>query len=90
MFILQTFSHHNDQQVSIKYFKFLDFWTDQSTFMKLVEQSWNTNVIDNPMWRPQSKAKMLRKNLYTWSRDVAGNVFDQVKIWEENLHYLEE
>lgn len=57
--------------------------------MQLVEQSWNTNVIGNLMWRLQSKL-MPSKNLSNWSRKVAGDVFDQVKNWEEKLHYLEE
>ncbi|XP_059306446.1 uncharacterized protein LOC132057874 [Lycium ferocissimum] len=57
---------------------------------EVLEQSWNTNVIGNPMWRLQSKLKILSKNLSTWSREVVGNVFYHVKIWEDKMLILEE
>lgn len=43
-----------------------------------------------PIWRLQSKHKMLCKNHSTWFREVVRNAFDQVMIWKEKLHYLEE
>lgn len=69
---------------------FLDFWANQSNFIQLVEQPWNTNAIGIPMWRFQYKLNMLSKNLSTWSREAVGNVFDQTKFFEEKFHYLEE
>ncbi|XP_060210726.1 uncharacterized protein LOC132637688 [Lycium barbarum] len=81
---------HNDSEGGTKYFKFLDFWADQPTFTQILQQSWNTNIIGNPMWRLQSKLKILSKNLSTWSKEVVGNVYDQVKDWEDKLHHLEE
>lgn len=82
---------HIDQKVNIKKnSSFQIFGLINLIFMQLVEQPWNTNVIGNPMWRLQSKLKILSKNLSTWSRDFFGNVFDQAKIWEEKLNYLEE
>lgn len=33
----------------IKYFKFLSFWTEQKDFQKIVKDSWDEEVIVNPM-----------------------------------------
>lgn len=74
----------------IKYFWFLDFWTDQPKFMQLVEETWNTNITGNPIWILQQKLKLLSRKLSQWSRDGIGNVFDQVHYWENKMHNLEE
>ncbi|XP_070052653.1 uncharacterized protein [Nicotiana tomentosiformis] len=38
----------NNQWEPKKYFRFLDFWTEQEDFLKVVEQAWNTigNIVD--------------------------------------------
>lgn len=43
-------SCQKDQHAGIKYFKFLDFWTDQPSFMHVMQESWNTHVQGNSMW----------------------------------------
>ncbi|XP_070048672.1 uncharacterized protein [Nicotiana tomentosiformis] len=40
-------SCHNRNNNGIKYFRFLDFWTEQPTFMNLVEEVWATNICGN-------------------------------------------
>ncbi|XP_075095058.1 uncharacterized protein LOC142173378 [Nicotiana tabacum] len=65
-------------QAGIKYFKFLDFWAEQQQFS------------GNPMWRLQQKLKLLSKELTRWSKDVVGNVYEQVNIWEAKMVNLEE
>ncbi|XP_019252901.1 PREDICTED: uncharacterized protein LOC109231716 [Nicotiana attenuata] len=81
---------YNSQHNGIKYFKFLDFWSDQPDFLQLVEEVWHTQITGNPMWKLQQKLKLLSRKLTHWSKEVIGNVFDQVNIWEAKMQELEE
>lgn len=40
----------NNQVTHIKYFKFLNYWADQPSFMNTVSNCWNNNSEGNPMW----------------------------------------
>ncbi|OIT19261.1 hypothetical protein A4A49_41856 [Nicotiana attenuata] len=73
--------YQKELQVGIKYFKFLDFWAEQPSFMNLIEEVWSTQVPGNPIWRLQQKLKLLSKELSRWSKEEIGNVFEQVNIW---------
>ncbi|XP_070022131.1 uncharacterized protein [Nicotiana sylvestris] len=57
---------YNKNNNSIKYFKFLDFWTEQPSFMNLVEDVWNSNISRNALWILQQKLKKLSKRLTQW------------------------
>ncbi|XP_075102346.1 uncharacterized protein LOC142177465 [Nicotiana tabacum] len=57
---------YNKNNNSIKYFKFLDFWTEQPSFMNLVEDVWNSNISGNALWILQQKLKKLSKRLTQW------------------------
>ncbi|XP_070054198.1 uncharacterized protein [Nicotiana tomentosiformis] len=59
-------SCHNRNNNGIKYFRFLDFWTEQPTFMNLVEEVWATSICGNALWKLQQKLKMLSKRLTQW------------------------
>nr|XP_016504508.1 PREDICTED: uncharacterized protein LOC107822473 [Nicotiana tabacum] len=48
------------------------------------------NVIGNAMWRLQCKLKTLSKNISQLSRNIIGNVKEQVSIWEAKVQALEE
>ncbi|XP_060179946.1 uncharacterized protein LOC132609802 [Lycium barbarum] len=67
-------SFHNAHRDGTKYFKFLDFWTEQPTFYQIVEDTWNTQITGKPMWILQ---------------EVIGNVYDEVNIWEAKMQDLE-
>lgn len=71
------------QREPIKYFKFLDFWTDEPNFKEVVEQAWNMDVQGSPMWRFHLKLKNTCKKLSEWSRNSVGNIFDTVKDLEK-------
>ncbi|XP_075089930.1 uncharacterized protein LOC142171470 [Nicotiana tabacum] len=77
-------------QACIKYFKFLDFWVEQPSFMKLVEEVWSIHIPGNSMWRLQQKLKLLGNELTQWSKEDVGNVFDQVNTREDKMLNLEE
>lgn len=82
-------TYQKDQHAGIKYFRFLNFWTDQPTFMQFIEEAWNTQVTRNSMWILQQKIKILSRKLTQWSREVVGNVFEQVNHWEDRMKTLE-
>nr|XP_009802923.1 PREDICTED: uncharacterized protein LOC104248369 [Nicotiana sylvestris]XP_016436485.1 PREDICTED: uncharacterized protein LOC107762629 [Nicotiana tabacum] len=79
-----------NSQHGIKYFEFLDFWSDEPDFLQLVEEVWRTQITGNPMWKLQQKLKLLSRKLTYWSKEVIGNIFDQVNIWEVNMQELDE
>jgi len=72
----------------IKYFKFLNFWTNRPSFLHVVEEVWSNQVHGNPLWKLQQKLKMLRR-LTQWSKEIC-NVFDQVMFWENKMQDLEQ
>ncbi|KAK4733752.1 hypothetical protein R3W88_008013 [Solanum pinnatisectum] len=47
----------------IRYFKFLNCWTDQPTFLDIVKACWEKNVEGNNMWRFHQKLKRLSNTL---------------------------
>ncbi|XP_075103645.1 uncharacterized protein LOC142178218 [Nicotiana tabacum] len=69
---------HNDHQEVIKYFSFLDFWTEQQEFLEVVQKAWNVQVTGNAMWRLKSKLQELGKNLSQWSTDKVGDIHQQL------------
>ncbi|KAK4722554.1 hypothetical protein R3W88_012787 [Solanum pinnatisectum] len=85
--LMQTLSNQND---SIRYFRFLNLWTQQSDFLETVQNSWNMNVTGNAMWKFQCKLKVLSKNLSKWSRETIGDIHEQVNKWETKVQLLEE
>ncbi|XP_059295411.1 uncharacterized protein LOC132048739 [Lycium ferocissimum] len=67
----------------IKYFRFLNFWTLQPSFLQVVQSSGEEEVQGNSMWILQEKLKKLSKKLSQWYKDTIGDVFQQVKNYEE-------
>ncbi|XP_070003117.1 uncharacterized protein LOC142165818 [Nicotiana tabacum] len=86
--ILDRCSNNNDKV--IKYFKFLNCWTQQPEFMELVKDSWAQEVHGNEQWIMQKKFKTLAKRLSTWSRQCIGNIFDKVQQIEAATRSMEE
>lgn len=56
--LAKTGSHHNlllfrcsnDNDQFIRYFKFLNFWTQQPEYIPLIEETWSMEVRGNSMW----------------------------------------
>ncbi|XP_075084713.1 uncharacterized protein LOC142167968 [Nicotiana tabacum] len=51
------------EQPVIKYFKFLNFWTDQLNFKTIVQEAWNVDVGENCTRRLQLKLKQVSTKL---------------------------
>ena len=52
----------------IKYFKFLNCWTENESFLKTVENCWKRKVVGNPMWISLTKMRILTATLRNWSK----------------------
>ncbi|XP_059301908.1 uncharacterized protein LOC132053826 [Lycium ferocissimum] len=74
----------------MRYFKFLNFWTDQPQFKEIVQNSWQEDIQGNIMWKFQQKLKLLGKNLSKWSREQIGDIQKHVKEWESKMQLLED
>ncbi|KAK4706446.1 hypothetical protein R3W88_033995 [Solanum pinnatisectum] len=73
-----------------RYFKFLNFWTDQFNFLDIVKACWERKVEGNNMWRFHQKLKRLSSTLSNWSREEFGDVFNKVKDYEQKVQAAEE
>ena len=80
----------NDKENAIKYFKFLNCWTEHETFYSTVENCWNKKVVGSPMWILHTKMKRLTVILRNWSKKEFGDVFIKVKQFEEMVKLAEE
>ncbi|XP_069155638.1 uncharacterized protein [Solanum lycopersicum] len=74
----------------IKYFKFLNCWTENDSFYQIVEKCWNEKVVGNPMWILHTKMKRLTITLRNWSKKEYGDVFIKTKEFEEMVKRAEE
>ncbi|OIT31321.1 hypothetical protein A4A49_31488 [Nicotiana attenuata] len=73
-----------------RYFKFLNCWTNNESFVPLVQSVWNTDFHGNPMWIFHQKIKALSSELSKWSRHQYGDIFQKVKEFEEKVKQAEE
>ncbi|XP_047259779.1 uncharacterized protein LOC124892577, partial [Capsicum annuum] len=73
-----------------KYFKFLDCWVDLPIFLQTVETCWQRHCEGSPRWRFQQKLKRLTATLSQWSKEVFGDIYGNVKNYEENVKVAEE
>ncbi|XP_010315021.2 uncharacterized protein [Solanum lycopersicum] len=74
----------------IKYFKCLNCWIENESFLSTVEQCWKKDITGNPMWILHSKLKRLTTTLREWSKQEYGDVFEKVKHYEEVVKKAEE
>ncbi|XP_047264380.1 uncharacterized protein LOC124896702 [Capsicum annuum] len=78
------------QENITRYFKFLNCWVENSSFLETVSNCWNRECDGNPMWRFHMKMKRLFSTLSTWSKAEYGDIFATVKEYEEKIRSAEE
>ncbi|XP_060201759.1 uncharacterized protein LOC132630196 [Lycium barbarum] len=66
-----------------KHFKFLNFWTKHDTFIDVVKENWETDVVANSFWTFNVKLKKMKQVLSQWSRSTYGDIFQQITNLEE-------
>jgi len=73
-----------------KYFKFLNYWTENPNFFATVQTCWKREFSSNSMWSLHNKMMMLTNTLRTWSRLEYEDVFAKAKEYEEKVRGAEE
>ncbi|XP_055814172.1 uncharacterized protein LOC129883562 [Solanum dulcamara] len=86
--LLLEFTEHH--QHHIKYFKFMNCWTDHHSFMDTVSNCWNRNIEGNPMWCFHQKMKRLSNTLSRSSRMQFGDIYAKAKEYEAKVRQAEE
>lgn len=71
-------------------FRFMKMWSHHSDCQKLIEDTWNIQVLGSPMFVLSHKLKTLKERLKIWNRETFGNVHVMVKDAENNLKDLQE
>ncbi|VFQ61536.1 unnamed protein product [Cuscuta campestris] len=66
-----------------KPFRFLDCWTTHEQFLKVVKESWGHDHNHGGMYGLGIKLKRLKKALNQWNKEVFGNIFDNLKMAED-------
>lgn len=68
-----------------KPFRFLEFWCEHPSFMDLVRDIRSTVECINPITRTTLKLKRLRKALGRWSREMYGDIFQELRKAEDEV-----
>jgi hypothetical protein len=61
-------------------FKFWKMWISHPDCAKVIQNSWNVNVVGCPMYVLSEKLKRLKVELKTWNKNVFGNIHEIVKL----------
>lgn len=81
---------HVWQEANRKYFKFLNCWVDNDTFLPLVQKTWEMEIAGHPMWIFYQKLKVSSKALSKWSSEQYGEFFQKPKKFEQKVKEAEE
>ncbi|XP_049399723.1 uncharacterized protein LOC125863750 [Solanum stenotomum] len=78
------------QEIVTKPLKFLNFWTKQSEFKKVVEDNWNGEEINgNPFKMIHSKIKRIKSISTQWSRRTFGDIFQRIATLDDTIKVME-
>ncbi|KAG5585976.1 hypothetical protein H5410_046410 [Solanum commersonii] len=73
-----------------RYFRFLNCWADQTSFLDNVKGCWNRFVERDPLWIFHQKMKRVAATLISSSRMQFGDIYAKVKDYEERVKQVEE
>lgn len=93
-----TFSDHsplivqfsNREEELIKYFKFLNIWTEHPQFRETAKNVWDENHQGNPLWVLHQNLKRTASHLSSWSKNAYGDIHSATKTMETNIVILEQ
>lgn len=83
------FISHIDFNSSPKPFRFLRMWTSHCSFMKFVEDNWNTECVGQPLNILHCKLKRLRTALREWNWNIFGDIRGKKTELQLNINNLE-
>lgn len=68
---------------TIKQFKFLHCWVDNTTFLNTAKNCWGRPIKGNPMRVFHWKIRRISNTVSNWSRQKYGDIFSTVKEWRK-------
>ncbi|WMV21122.1 hypothetical protein MTR67_014507 [Solanum verrucosum] len=77
------------EDVFIKPFRFLNFWSKHKHFKQVVADNWSVDFVGNPFIEFHAKMKRVKKALSMWSKSAYGNVFQQIATIEDMIRVKE-
>ncbi|XP_070054839.1 uncharacterized protein [Nicotiana tomentosiformis] len=77
------------EEVNVRYFKLLNFWTDHEDFSYVVKSIWEEDIQGNPPWSLHQKLKKAASKLSSWSREVYGDIHEEPIRLEREISNLE-
>ena len=80
---------HKIQGTSKPAFRFLNFWTSHSEFLKEVCKIWDEPVSAPPISKLMIKLRKLKTHLRKWSWSTYGNLFRSFQLAEDEIKNLE-
>ncbi|XP_026416967.1 uncharacterized protein LOC113312428 [Papaver somniferum] len=66
-------------------FRFQQMWLTHPSFLQVVIDSWNEDIIGNPIFIFMNKLKRLKNILKTWNWEIFGNVQENLKKVEDKV-----
>ena len=70
-------------------FKFMHMRTHHGDCHRVIQEVWNTNIVGCHMFILSQKLKTLKQRLKVWNKTVFGNVYNMVRVAEQNLAHLQ-
>ncbi|CAH9086162.1 unnamed protein product [Cuscuta europaea] len=72
-----------------KSFKFQNIWLSHPNFMDTVNKSWHAKSFGGGMHGLFCNLKNLKQDLQEWNKNVFGNLFDDIKLFEKKVQQAE-
>ncbi|KAH0693550.1 hypothetical protein KY285_020647 [Solanum tuberosum] len=79
----------SEEEITVRPFKFLNFWTKHPNFKKIIEENWKVEFEGCPFIKFQSKIKKIKGVLAKWSKVTFGDVFQSIATLEDEIRVKE-
>ncbi|WMV41297.1 hypothetical protein MTR67_034682 [Solanum verrucosum] len=80
---------NSEEEPAIRPFRFLNFWSKHKQFKKIVVDNWRVDFTGTSFIEFHVKIKKVKKALAEWSKDVFGNIFQQIATIEDVIKVKE-
>nr|XP_027098875.1 uncharacterized protein LOC113718155 [Coffea arabica] len=70
---------------SPKPFRFLNCWTSHQSFLEVIRHNWQVDFMGDPLYVLAAKLRKLKKVLREWSKHEFGDIFEMVKVAEQEV-----
>ena len=70
-------------------FKFMHMWSQHEDCKRVIQETWNINIVGCPMYILNQKLKILKQKLKIWNKTIFGNVHNMVRDAEHKLSLIQ-